>query len=176
MFILIFEWYGALIFAVFYMHINFTNFLSILPWIGQTSKYFLCNNHQDSLSASIMHDNFVIHINVAVCKDINYQEDIIWVILCQILCTLITVVECELQSCLEAFCVYLFLRSIWSDLKIELQNDHAGFHRSDIPLLSVVSGKGYLSFSTKFGLALHIFLQLRKLFPFHMIKKLFELT
>lgn len=110
--------------------INFTNFLSILPWIGQASKYFLCNNHQDSLSASIMHDNFVIHINVAVCKDINYQEDIIWVILCQILCTLITVVECELQSCLKAFCVYLFLRTIWSDLKIELQNDHAGFQTS----------------------------------------------
>lgn len=131
MFILIFEWYGALIFAVFYMHINFTNFLSILPWIGQASKYFLCNNNQDSLSASIMHDNFVIHINVAVCKDINYQEDIIWVVLCQILCTLITVVECELQSCLKAFCVYLFLRTIWSDLKIELQNDHAaGFQTS----------------------------------------------
>lgn len=151
MFILIFEWYGALIFAVFYMHINFTNFLSILPWIGQTSKYFLCNNHQDSLSASIMHDNFVIHINVAVCKDINYQEDIIWVILCQILCTLITVVECELQSCLEAFCVYLFLRTIWLNYKMTM------LRFSDIPLLSVVSGKGYLSFLRKFGLALHIF-------------------
>lgn len=151
MFILIFEWYGALIFAVFYMHINFTNFLSILPWIGQASKYFLCNNHQDSLSASIMHDNFVIHINVAVCKDINYQEDIIWVILCQILCTLITVVECELLSCLEAFCVYLFLRTIWLNYKMTM------LRFSDIPLLSVVSGKGYLSFSRKFGLALHIF-------------------
>lgn len=137
MFILIFEWYGALIFAVFYMHINFTNFLSILPWIGQASKYFLCNNHQDSLSASIMHDNFVIHINVAVCKDINYQEDIIWVILCQILCTLIVVVECELQSCLEAFCVYLFLRSIMIWPKNWITKWPCWF--SDIPLLSVVS-------------------------------------
>lgn len=155
MFILIFEWYGALIFAVFYMHINFTNFLSILPWIGQASKYFLCNNHQDSLSASIMHDNFVIHINVAVCKDINYQEDIIWVVLCQILCTLITVVECELLSCLEAFCVILLLKTIWSDLKIQFAKWPCWF--SDSPLLSVVSGKGYLSFSRKFGLALHIF-------------------
>lgn len=144
MFILIFEWYGALIFAVFYMHINFTNFLSILPWIGQASKYFLCNNNQDLLSASIMHDNCVIHINVAVCKDINYQEDIIWVILCQILCTLITVVECELLSCLEAFCVL----SVFKDHMIWPRNWITKWPCwfSDIPLLSVVSGKGYLSF------------------------------
>lgn len=133
MFILIFEWYGALIFAVFYMHINFTNFLSILPWIGQTSKYFLCNNNP---RFAFCFDNAWQFCDPYQCccvliKDINYQEDIIWVILCQILCTLITVVECELQSCLEAFCVYLFLRTIWSDLKIELQNDHAaGFQTS----------------------------------------------
>lgn len=169
MFILIFEWYGALIFAVFYMHINFTNFLSILPWIGQASKYFLCNNHQDSLSASIMHDNFVIHINVAVCKDINYQEDIIWVILCQILCTLIAVVECELLSCLEAFCVYLFLRTIWLNYKMTML-----VFRHPIAFCGV--GKRVFIIFKKVWFSTSYFLQLRKLFPFHMIEKLFELT
>lgn len=143
MFILIFEWYGALIFAVFYMHINFTNFLSILPWIGQASKYFLCNNNQDSLSASIMHDNFVIHINVAVCKNINYQEDI-------------------MSDFVSDFVHINYCCGVWiaimlgSFLCLSVFKDHMIWPRnwitkwpcwfSDIPLLSVVSGKGYLSF------------------------------
>lgn len=113
-------------------------------------------------------------ISMLLCVKTLITKKISWVILCQILCTLTAVVECELLSCLEAFCVYLLLKTIWSDLEIELQNDHAaGFQTSHCFLwcqerVFIIFKKVW--FSTSY------FLQLRKLFPFHMIKNYLSFT